>query len=377
MNAATYYHVLKSTKRVQVHQGGSRAGKTYSILQALIELCHLNKGSGMTISVVRKTLPALKASALRDFIEILTSAGWYSENNHNKTEHTYTLFGNLVEFVSLDQPQKVRGRKRHVLFCNEANELTLEDFRQLSMRTTMKIILDYNPSMIEHWIYDEVIPREDCEYYQTTYKDNPHLEDVVVKEIERLQETDPDMWRIYGLGERGVNRHAVYWASPGTPKGKLLGYGLDFGFSNDPTALVSVHVDDKDLYVQEHLYMTGLTNSDLIAKLEELEIPKREYIIADSADPKSIEEIHRAGWLVKPAKKGTDSVRAGIQLLKQHKLFYEGDNLRKEFLSYKWKVDKNKKATNYPEDDYNHALDAARYVCLNLLKRGAGKYVVG
>lgn len=331
----------------------------------------------MTISVVRKTLPALKASALRDFIEILTSAGWYSENNHNKTEHTYTLFGNLVEFVSLDQPQKVRGRKRHVLFCNEANELTLEDFRQLSMRTTMKIILDYNPSMIEHWIYDEVIPREDCEYYQTTYKDNPHLEDVVVKEIERLQETDPDMWRIYGLGERGVNRHAVYWASPGTPKGKLLGYGLDFGFSNDPTALVSVHVDDKDLYVQEHLYMTGLTNSDLIAKLEELEIPKREYIIADSADPKSIEEIHRAGWLVKPSKKGADSVRAGIQLLKQHKLFYEGDNLRKEFLSYKWKVDKNKKATNYPEDDYNHALDAARYVCLNLLKRGAGKYVVG
>ena len=366
-NATTYYHARKSKARVQVHQGGTRSGKTYSILLVLTEWCFKHQNSGRVFAVVRKTFPALKGTVLRDFIEILERAGWYDERNHNKTDQTYNLFGTLWEFFSLDQPQKVRGRKRDVLYCNEANELTKEDWRQLSFRTSWKIIIDYNPSEPFHWIYTDIVTREDCDFFKTTYLDNPHLPKEIVDEIERLKEADPDYWRVYGLGERASNRRAVYVATTGQPEGKLLGYGLDWGFTNDPTALVAVYLDGLHLHIEEVLYERGLTNADIIRKLEELEIPRREYIIADSAEPKSIEEIKRAGWLIKPSKKGADSVRQGIDILKRHKLTYQGDNLEKEFLSYRWKEDKEGNMVNSPEDKNNHALDAARYVALNLI----------
>lgn len=374
-NATTYYHARKSKARVQVHQGGTRSGKTYSILLVLTEWCFKHQNSGRVFAVVRKTFPALKGTVLRDFIEILERAGWYDERNHNKTDQTYNLFGTLWEFFSLDQPQKVRGRKRDVLYCNEANELTKEDWRQLSFRTSWKIIVDYNPSEPFHWIYTDIVTREDCDFFKTTYLDNPHLPKEIVDEIERLKEADPDYWRVYGLGERASNRRAVYVATNGQPKGKLLGYGLDWGFTNDPTALVAVYRDGLHLHVEEILYERGLTNADIIRKLEELEIPKREYIIADSAEPKSIEEIKRAGWLIKPSKKGPDSIRQGIDILKRHKLTYQGDNLEKEFLSYRWKEDKEGNLVNSPEDANNHALDAARYVALNLIgSKKTGNY---
>ena len=167
---ATYYHVRNSKKRIQVHQGGTRSGKTYSILQSLIELCH--KNSGLVVTICRKTFPALRATAMRDFFEILENEDAYNVELHNKSEGTYQLWGNLVEFISVDQPQKVRGRKRDVLFINEANEITLEDWRQLILRTTGRIIVDFNPSDEFHWLYD--LPnRDDCDFFKTTYKDNP------------------------------------------------------------------------------------------------------------------------------------------------------------------------------------------------------------
>ena len=190
---ATYYHVKNSTARIQVHQGGTRSGKSFSILTAIIELCYLNENAGAVITIVRKTFPAVRATIMRDFFEILEREGIYNVDLHNKSEATYLLFGNLVEFVSIDQPQKIRGRKRSLLFANEANELDLESWRQLIMRTTgipngPAIIIDYNPSDEFHWIYDHVLTRDDHEFFQTTYKDNPFLPKSTVAEIERLQE---------------------------------------------------------------------------------------------------------------------------------------------------------------------------------------------
>ena len=196
---ATYHHVKESKAKIQVHQGGTRSGKTYSILTALVELCYRSENAGAVITIARKTFPAVRASVMRDFFNILHREDIYDPELHNKSEATYRLYGNLVEFISVDQPQKVRGRKREILFINEANELTLEDWRQLVLRTTDRIIIDYNPSDEFHWIYDEVIPRPDSEFFQTTYKDNPYLEDTVVQEIERLKDTDENYWRVYGL----------------------------------------------------------------------------------------------------------------------------------------------------------------------------------
>ena len=184
---ATYYHVRNSKKRIQVHQGGTRSGKTYSILTALVELCY--KNSGLVVTICRKTFPALRATAMRDFFEILENEDAYNVELHNKSEATYQLWGNLVEFISVDQPQKVRGRKRDVLFINEANEITLEDWRQLILRTTGRIIVDFNPSDEFHWLY-ELPERDDCDFFKTTYKDNPFLPQSVLLEIERFKEAD-------------------------------------------------------------------------------------------------------------------------------------------------------------------------------------------
>ena len=171
-----YYDLKNSKERITVLQGGTRSGKTYSILLGLIEFAWKNKDKGLYITICRKTFPSLRASSMRDFFQILEKENLYLPHNHNKTQHTYELYGNVFEFISTDQPQKVRGRKREVLFMNEANEFTFEDYTQLAMRTTFKIVLDYNPSDEFHWIYDKVVPRNDADFYQSTYLDNPFLE---------------------------------------------------------------------------------------------------------------------------------------------------------------------------------------------------------
>ena len=174
--ATTYYNAKHSKAKIQVHQGGSRSGKTFSLLLYIIETCSKNKNSGAVITVCRKTFPALRASVMRDFFEILEREGIYNPEDHNKSESIYKLYGCLIEFISIDSPQKVRGRKRDLLFINEANECSIEDWRQLILRTTGRIIIDFNPSDEFHWIYDDVIPRDDADFFQTTYKDNPFLE---------------------------------------------------------------------------------------------------------------------------------------------------------------------------------------------------------
>ena len=313
-------------------------------------------------------------------MEILRIHDIYIEELHNKSSHEYYLNGNLVEFISLDQPQKIRGRKRNLLFINEANELFFEDWQQLVFRTDGKIILDYNPSDSFHWIYDKVIPRDDSDFYQTTYKDNKFLDPVIIQEIERLRGTDEDYWRIYGLGERGMSRATIFqFQIAEEAKGQVVAYGLDFGFTNDPTALIKVYKDGDNLYLEEKLYHTNLTNQDISQKLTELGMTRYDEIWADSAEPKSIEELHRMGWNVKPTAKGADSVMAGIDILKRHKLhIVKGSpNLTKELQNYKWQEDKNGNLLNRPIDAFNHLVDAMRYATFNRLSRpNYGRYAI-
>ena len=359
-----FNHLIKSDKRIIVEQGGTRSGKTYNILLWLI-FYYTERNTAKTITICRKSFPSLRASVMRDFFDILREHDLYREDFHNKSSHEYHLNGNLVEFISLDQPQKIRGRKRNLLYINEANELFYEDWQQLIFRTDGRIILDYNPSESFHWIYDRVIPREDCDFYQTTYRDNPFLDEKIKQEIERLQYTDEDYWRIYGLGERGMSRATVFQfgTSEIPQEAKLLSYGLDFGFTNDPSAIVAIYQHGENLYLDELLYRTGMTNRDLHHHLQSLGLDRRDEIFADSAEPKSIEELHRFGWNIKPTAKGQDSINAGIDILKRHKIFAtaRSNNLIKELQNYKWTEDKNGNLLNKPIDAFNHAIDAARY----------------
>ena len=375
--------------RLVVNQGGSRSSKTYSIAQLFVKRSF--EWDGKTIAICRKTLPALKASVMRDFFEILHDMGLYNEAFHNKTENQYMLNGNLFEFFAVDEQQKVRGRKRDILWMNEANEFKYEDFKQLAMRTSGQIYLDYNPSDEFHWIYEFVLTRQDCTFILSTYLDNPFLSGEIVKEIESYKLLDPNHWRIYGLGERGINEAAIYSHFElinGMPKDDFFDdvtYGLDFGFNNK-TALVKNGIRDKQVYSDEKLYKSGLTNSELIMHMlgwdrmtdemkdkadragksesdfPDLGISFKHIIYADAAEPQRIQEIKEAGFWIVSADKGKDSVSKGIDLMKASRWFItkESVNVIKEARAYKWKV-RDEHVTDEPVKVNDHAMDAIRY----------------
>ena len=374
-----FENLVDSDKKIVINQGGTRSGKTFNILLYIIFYYCLNN-SNKTITICRKTYPALRATVLRDFINILREHNLYSEDNHIKSSSEYNLFGNLIEFISLDQPVKVRGRKRHLLFINEANELFWEDWQQLLFRTSDKIILDYNPSEEYHWIYDQIIPREDAKFLKTTYKDNPFLEQSLIDEIERLKYTDEQYWQIYGLGEKGISKATIfnYVECNQVPfEAEVVSFGMDFGFTNDPTALVKVSKLDNNLYIEELLYRTMMTTGDIHNFLKGK--VNREPIYADSSEPRIIEELRRMGWSIRASLKGRDSVNAGIDLLKRFKIHIHKDstNAIQEFRNYKWLEDKTGKLTNKPEDKNNHIADAVRYATYSILsKPNFGKYAI-
>lgn len=374
-------HLINSDKKIIIEQGGTRSGKTYNILIWIIFYYALQTQK-KTITICRKTFPALRTSAMRDFFDILKEFQLYSEDNHNKSSGEYRLNNNLVEFISLDQPQKVRGRKRDLLFINEANELFWEDWQQLIFRTNGRIIIDYNPSDEFHWIYEKVKVRDDADFYITTYLDNPFLPDTIINEIERLKETDANYWRVYGLGQVGKSVATIFDVAlcDNIPvHARHIGYGMDFGYTNDPTTLVSVFIHDTAMYIKEMIYRTGMTNRDISNDLNRLQIGRREEIYADSAEPKSIDEIYRMGWNIKPATKGRDSINIGIDMLKRYKIYVTKDstNTIKEFRNYKWKEDKNGNILNTPIDMFNHSIDATRYLVYNKLARpNLGKYAI-
>ena len=373
---------LNATTRIVVNQGGTRSSKTYSLAQLIILKALQEQGKVYTIC--RKTLPALKGTAYRDFFNILEEHNLYNPNNHNKSELTYKLNNNTIEFLSVDMSQKIRGRKRNVLWLNEANEFAFEDWVQLSLRTTENIYLDFNPSDPYSWIYDRVMNREDCTFIKSTYLDNPFLPDETINEIERLRDLDSNYWKIYGLGDMAQPTETIYRqfdiANNVPTEAKLVAIGMDFGYSNDPTAIVEVFKLNDDLYINELLYSKGLTNQDIAERLRELNITRQVEIIADSAEPKSIEELYRQGFNVKGAKKGADSINMGIDILRRFKLHItkNSTNALNEFKYYKWLTDKNGHIVNKPaSNQQDHILDAVRYVALNkLMTNHSGKYYI-
>ena len=371
---------LSAIERFVVNIGGTRSTKTYSLLQVIVCKC-LQATEPLVISIVRKSFPSLKISAMRDFFDIIKSMGLYSEENHSKQNNTYLLNDCLVEFLSIDDSEKKKGSKRDILYINEANELDYGDFNALNLRTALQVFLDFNPSEL-FWFQDKLQHRKDIKVIHSTYLDNPFLTDVQIKEIEMLKETDEQYWQIYGLGQYAGNRKLIYQyqVCDNIPtSAKMLALGCDFGFSNDPTAILEAHVEGIDLYVNELVYERNLTNSDLAAVMNHIGIDRYTDIICDSAEPKSIEELRRLGFNTKPVVKGPDSLNNGIDILKRFRIHVtkESTNLINELNRYKWVEDKNGVMLNKPIDAFNHALDALRYVALMKLsetKRGAGKY---
>ena len=369
----------KSQSKITCLQGGSRSGKTYNTLLWII-FSYCNTNTGKVISICRKTLPSLKASVLRDFLEILRNNDLYSEIYHNKTSNEYWLNGNLIEFFSLDMGSRVRGRKRDLLFVNEANEIDYEAWNQLLFRTDGNIIIDYNPHDQFHWIYDKVLERPDCSLHISTFMDNPFLSETLKAEIERLKDTDPEYWRVYGLGLRGQNRSLVFKFHivdeiPATAR--FISYGLDFGYASDPSSLCATYIDGDNMYCKELLYETGLTNQDIAKKLELLGLDRRDEVFADSSEPKSIEEIYRMGWNIKGKKKY--EINYGIDMIRRYKLHVTKDSINaiRELESYKYVEDRNGNPTNKPVDQNNHFCDSLRYSVVHKLSYpNYGRYAI-
>jgi len=349
---------LESGKRFIINEGGSRSSKTYSLCQLII--LHAIQNPKTTISVVRKTFPSLRATVYRDFVEVLHSMGQYSKQQHNKSEHIYTFDnGSMVEFFSVDDEQKIRGRKRDICWCNEANELLFDDFTQLNMRTTDKIILDYNPSESSSWLY-EVDPKESVTI-KSTYKDNPFLDKNIIKAIEDLQRTDEDLYQIYALGKRIISKQNIYrgWTFLDEKPERFRDYiyGLDFGFQH-PTALTRIWWDEKDIYLEPVIYESYMTSADIVARFDSLNIDKHKEILADYARPEIIHELNVAGYNVLDADK---SVQSGINSVKTFKVYcQDNEHAKKEYENYKYKKVKDN-ITDDPVKLHDDFMDSVRY----------------
>lgn len=353
-------------KRVKVVPGGTSAGKTFGILPILIDRAARNPG--MEISVVSESVPHLRKGALKDFLKIMKATNRYIDSNYNRTLLTYTFTnGSYIEFFSADQEDKVRGPRRNILYVNECNNITFDTYHQLAIRTSHEIWLDFNPSH-EFWVYSELKNDDDVEWLTLTYKDNEALPESIVKEIEKAREKAKtssyweNWWKVYGLGQLGSLEGVVFsnWKTIDTlPKdARCIGMGLDFGYTNDPTAIVAVYVWNGKRVLDEVCYRTGMVNSDIAAIL-----PKGVTVYADSAEPKSIEEIRRAGVNIRPVAKGSDSINFGIQTMQtqEYLVTTSSTNIIKEFRFYCWDKDKAGNTLNKPIDQFNHAMDAIRY----------------
>lgn len=358
--------VLGLKRRIKIIQGGTSASKTYSILAVLIDKAI--RTPNLEISVVAESIPHLRRGALKDFLKILKWTNRYYDDNFNKSLLTYQLKnGSTFEFFSADDSSKLRGARRDILYINECNNVTFESYNELSIRTKKEIYLDFNPAN-EFWVHTELKDEQDSDFIILTYKDNEALDESIVQQIEknRLKAATSsyweNWWRVYGLGEVGSLEGVVFnnWKQIDTiPKdAKLIGIGLDFGYTNDPTAIIEVYNFNGTRIINELAYRTGMLNSD-IAK----ELPNNVVIYADSAEPKSIEEIRRYGKTIKAVTKGKDSINYGIDVMQRQNYLVTSNsgNLIKELRSYCWDTDKTGMRLNKPIDHFNHAIDALRY----------------
>lgn len=361
--------------RVIANKGGTRSGKTYSIMQLLVMVANF-ASKRRDIDVVSESLPHLRRGAMKDIDTILETAGQTEgkEFTLNRTDHEYTFAstGSVIRFFSADNWGKVKGSRRDIIFINEANRIDWETYRQLAVRTTETIIIDWNPDA-EYW-YEEKGVSSDPKTVEihSTYLDNDHLTAQQVEEIERNRDRDPNWWRVYGLGETGLLIGAIYTnvhhvdAIPDAVRQRCRHwYGLDFGYSNDPTAMADIYVDEggRQVWCSEVIYEAGLLNSDIARMMQQRGIAKTTEIFADAAEPKSIAELKRYGYNVKPAYK--KDLLSQIQWLQQFDINITKDSLNaiRELRNYKWKTTGDGKTVNEPIDLWNHFLDALRYGC--------------
>jgi phage terminase large subunit len=374
-----------SDKKIVINRWWTRSSKSWSLLQLVLtwliswKIDNNKTFESWICSIARKYSSTITNTILRDWEELLVIQWlWFllSEEHRNKSNRTYTYKGRMVEFIWADDQQKLRWAKRDILYCNEANELRYRDeFFQLMIRTTYKVFIDFNPDNEDIWINTELEQKRkndewDVDVIVSTYKDNPFLDENIVKEIERLEKIDPMYWRIYWLGEYWKMEWLVFtnweeiWQVPDWSK--LIGRWMDFGFTNDPTALIAVYRRNEWLILDEEIYKTWLTNQDIIKELQNLWISRSDEIFWDSAEPKSIEEIYRWGFNIKPVSKWPDSIRYWIDIMKSNKLYItsRSRNLIREFKGYIWTKDKNNNLTDKPIDSNNHGIDWCRYCCL-------------
>lgn len=363
-------------------QGGTSAGKTYGILPILI-----NKAiqvNGLEISVVSESIPHLRRGCIKDCLKILKDTGRYNDNQFNRSLLKYEfLNGSYIEFFSVDDGSKLRGARRDILYCNEVNNISFEAFNELSIRTKKEIFLDYNPSN-EFWVHENLQNDLDAEMIILTYKDNDALDQRIVKEIEKAREKAKtsdywaNWWKVYGLGQIGSLQGVVFdnWkVIDKIPlEAKLIGLGVDFGYTNDPTAIVEVYKWNDKRIVNEICYQTGLINSEIAKKL-----PNGIICYADSAEPKSIAEIRLHNKMIKGATKGKDSIMHGIQLMQgqQYLITSQSINLINELRSYVWDVDRAGKTLNKPAGGRDHLIDALRYhESESLSNKNYGQYFI-
>lgn len=373
----TFEHLLEAKNRITHHIGGTRSGKSYGIIQYLIfEVLQ----TPQTITIVRKTIPSLKKTVMKDFKDIMQSLDIWNNESMNIADRIYTMSnGGQIQFMNTDDPDKLRGLKSDILFIDEANDVDEDAFFQLSIRTTGKIILAYNPTISPyHWLRK----MQDCDRYTTSYRDNPYLPKEMIKSIEDLQTKNPKLWKIYGLGEYALNDKAIYqFEVVDTFDAEFVAFGLDWGYGGDELALVAVFKEGDNLYLEELIYEKGMVMKDIADRLEKLGINKSYEIFCDSSEPRSIEELYRYGFNAKAVKKGPDSIRFGISVLQNYKLHIlkTSTNLINEMYGYQYATDKHGYTTDTPEGGLDHLLDAARYVGMMKLTQKAvrkGSYAI-
>ena len=373
--------ILSLKKRIKIIQGGTSAGKTFGILPILID--RAAKTPNTEISIVAESIPHLRRGCLRDFLKIMKWTRRYFDDRYNKSHLKYEFAnGSFIEFFSADDSSKLRGARRDILYINECNNVTFEAYNELSIRTKKEVYLDFNPAN-EFWVHTELKDEDDADFIILTYKDNQGLDEGIVQQIEknRLKAKTSAYWRnwwtVYGEGKIGQLQGAVFTNYKIIDKipseARLLGIGLDFGYTNDPTSIIEIYKLNETRILNEVTYQTGLLNSD-IAKL----LPKNIPVYADSAEPKSIADIQRYGITIKGVTKGKDSINYGIDVMQREDYLVtsQSTNLIKELRSYCWDTDKTGKRLNKPIDNFNHALDAVRYHEMETLgmNRNYGSY---
>ena len=353
--------LLKLKKRIRGVAGGTGASKTVSIMLWLVDKAQSNKGK--LISVVSESFPHLKRGVIRDFRNIMEEHGYWLRDSWNKTDYIYSFpTGSKIEFFSADQPGKVRGPRRDILFINEANNISYETYTQLEIRSKELIWLDWNP-VSEFWWYEEILGKQDVDFLTLTYKDNDSLDPRIVKTIE-ARKSNKNWWRVYGLGLLGEAEGRIFtdWKmiDKVPHEARLERNGMDFGYSNDPSSIVAIHKYDGGFILDEILHRKGMSNKQLADTLLNA---SNTLTIADSAEPKSIDEIRSYGVNILPSQKGQGSVLQGIQYVQDQRISVtkRSLNIIKAYRNYLWETDKEGKIINVPEHTFSDAMDAVRY----------------